>query len=448
MRNPLFVCSVLGLGAGALYAQDPIPPVDQGVRIGITYTPGVRPGMLVLRSDAGAMIDSVEAILQRDLDFSDRFEVITLPGGERVIATVRQSPDGTAPAGRFVNYPLYSALGAEFAVDVVPLDSVRVAVTLYDVRGQIERKRIPVAVGQVFNSAFRMAVHRAADELVLAAAGEYGYAASSVLFVQNGRLLLIDADGGDVRSASSPGEMAFSPAWEQSGRRYVYTVMDEGWGRLIVVDRATQSRRVVRASQDYMNFTAAFSPNGEIMAFARSDDSGTQVMSYNLQRDCCLTRLTTGRFSDNLSPTFSPDGRRIAYVSTRAGLPQIYVMAADGTGQELFAPFDYGVTGSSYAPEWSPDGTRLVFHRDVAGSPQVFVMDTRSRVVRQLTSAGRNEDPTWAPDSRHITFVSDRTGSRQLWVIDIETGRVRQLTRIGDVRIPAWSPRLPDLTLP
>jgi TolB protein len=130
------------------------------------------------------------------------------------------------------------------------------------------------------------------------------------------------------------------------------------------------------------------------------------------------------------------------FVSNRPGLPQIYVMAADGTGQELFAPFDYGVTGSSNAPEWSPDGLSIAFHREVALVPQVFVMEVASRRVRQLTSAGRNEDPTWAPDGRHLTFVSDRTGSRQLWVIDLETGRVRQLTRNGEARLPAWSPRI------
>src|SRR5207248_476323 len=84
--------------------------------------------------------------------------------------------------------------------------------------------------------------------------------------------------------------------------------------------------------------------------------------------------------------------------SARAGLPQIYVMGADGTDQQLFAPFDYGATGSSNAPEWSPDGQAVAFHRDVAGTLQVFVLDVRTRAVRQLTSVGRNEDPTWAPD--------------------------------------------------
>src|SRR3989442_842004 len=102
-------------------------------------------------------------------------------------------------------------------------------------------------------------------------------------------------------------------------------------------------------------------------------------------------------------------------------------MAADGTDQQLFAPFDYGATGSSNAPEWSPDGQTVAFHRDVGGTLQVFVLDVRTRAVRQLTSVGRNEDPTWAPDSRHMAFVSDRSGYRQLWIIDVETGRILPL---------------------
>jgi TolB protein len=180
-----------------------------------------------------------------------------------------------------------------------------------------------------------------------------------------------------------------------------------------------------------LNITPAFSPDGRLVAYAHSDETGTDIYLANVTDRCCAQRLTVGRYADNLSPTFSPDGRRIAFVSTRAGPPQIYVMAADGTDQELLAPFDYGATGSSNAPEWSPDG-----------SPQLFLVDVAGRRVRQLTSSGRNEDPTWGPDGRHITFVSDRSGSRQLWVIDVETGRVRQLKTPGAARLPAWSRRL------
>jgi TolB protein len=122
-------------------------------------------------------------------------------------------------------------------------------------------------------------------------------------------------------------------------------------------------------------------------------------------------------------------------------------MAADGTDQELLAPFDYGVTGSSNAPEWSPDGARVVFHREVARNPQLFLLEVAGGRVRQLTSAGRNEDATWAPDGRHLAFVSDRSGRRQLWIIDVETGRIRQVSSSGAARLPAWSRRLGGASL-
>src|SRR5260370_39007211 len=118
-------------------------------------------------------------------------------------------------------------------------------------------------------------------------------------------------------------------------------------------------------------------------------------------------------------------------------------MAADGTDEQLFAPFDYGVTGSSYAPDWSPDGQSVAFHRDVGGTYQVFVLDARTRAVRQLTSVGRNEDPTWAPDSRHMAFVTDRAGYRQLWIVDGETGRIRGRFPQSGRPLPASVARLP-----
>ncbi len=179
-----------------------------------------------------------------------------------------------------------------------------------------------------------------------------------------------------------------------------------------------------------------------MLAFAHSDETGTDIFTANVADRCCAQRLTVGRYADNLSPTFSPDGRRIAFVSTRSGPPQIYVMATNGTDQELLAPFDYGATGASNAPEWSPDGAKVVFHRDVSRSPQIFLVDVAGRRVSQLTSSGRNEDPTWAPDGRHIAFISDRSGRRQIWIIDTETGRVRQLQTPGAARLPSWSRRL------
>jgi TolB protein len=440
--------------ARPLIAQDTTRAVEQGVRVGITYTPGLRPGMLVLGTPGSVLLDSMRTILQRDLDYSDRFEMITLPGAESLMvamtAPAPRSPSGGAASGGdgFVNYELFAALGADYAVGIGGSSDTSVVVTVFDVRGRQARRVLSLSAARLSGPDARLAIHRVSDEVVRAAAGAPGIAATRLLYIERDRVYRIDADGAEAVPVSRAGVKAMSPVWAPEGRRVAYMEFDAGAGRLYLQDVAGGERRLVAPTVRGLNYTPAFSPDGRVLAFARNGDDGAHLFTYNLADDCCLQRLTAGQFSDNLSPAFSPDGRSIAFASTRAGTPQIYVMAADGTGQELLAPFDYGVTGSSYAPEWSPDGLNIAFHRDVAGIPQIFVMDVASRRARQLTSAGRNEDPTWAPDGRHLAFVSTRTGSRQVWIIDLDTGRVRQLTRHGEARLPAWSPRIAESANP
>jgi len=441
MRRPLLpllpLLSLLSLLPFPLSAQDSAR-VESGVRVGITYTPGVRPGLLVLGGPHDVRLDSVRAVLARDLDYSDRFELISLPAGDSLGLGL-----GNGAGPDFVNYPLYAALGADWAVVAESAGDALVRVRVFDVGGRAVRGEVTIGTADIGDANFRLLVHRASDEIVRAVAGTPGVAATRMLLLQRGRLYTVDSDGAGLTAVSPAGGQALSSAWAPRGERIVYMQFAElGGARLWILDPVTGERRPVGGTTDGINFAPTFSPDGARLAFSRAADDGTDLYVWDNQRDCCLQRLTVGRFSDNLSSTYSPDGRRIAFVSTRAGLPQIYVMEADGTGQELFAPFDYGVTGSSNAPDWSPDGQNIAFHRDVAGSPQVFVMDVRTRTVRQLTSLGRNEDPTWAPDGRHLAFVSDRTGNRQIWIIDLDTGRVRQLTRLGEARLPAWSPRI------
>ncbi len=449
-RRTVVALACLGLGpALPLVAQD-TSAIDRGVRIGIVYKPGVRPGLALVPGPAGPL-DSVRAILLRDLDYSDRFELITLPGWEapRPVAAVPPARGGSATRGGGaarapgVNYPLYQALGADFAVELERrADST--LVTLHDVAGAGVRRTLTASLPAPPGPEFRMAVHRLADALVQAALGQPGIAATRVLFVREGKVYVIDQDGAHQRLVSSSDRQAMSPGWATDGRRFAYMEFGGGRGQLFVQDIASSRRTAVSATGQALDFTPAFSPDGKTLAFSRALEEGTDIYTVNMRDNCCTQRLTVGRFSDNLSPTYSPDGQRIAFVSTRSGLPQIYVMAADGTDQQLFAPFDYGVTGASNAPEWSPDGRSVAFHREVAGTLQIFVLDARTRVVRQLTSVGRNEDPSWAPDSRHLAFVSDRSGYRQLWIIDIETGRIRPLLQQSGARLPAWSPRLPE----
>lgn len=428
-RSILALAALLTL-SGPLAAQDTIHP-PEGVRVGIEYRPGVRPSVIVL---PGRGLDSVRAIVARDLDFSDRFEVIPLGPGD-------SGSWAASAGGRTVNYALFRTLSAEYAVEVEQ-DGPGTRFRLHDIAGGVVRREERFTLPAPFDAGFRLAVHRVSDEIVRWITGTPGAAASQLLFVVERRLYRVDSDGAAVTQLTSAGEQVLSPVWSPDGRRLAYTRFAAGLGAIVVQDLASGQRVIVTGTTSVLNITPAFSPDGRTLSYARSSEEGTDLFTADIARNCCVQRLTAGRYADNLSPTYAPDGRRMAFVSTRAGQPQIYVMAADGTDQELFAPFDFGATGSSNAPEWSPDGANVVFHRDVSRAPQIFILDVASRRVRQLTSSGRNEDPTWAPDGRHIAFVSDRSGRRQLWVIDTMTGRIRQLTFLGEVRLPAWSRRL------
>jgi TolB protein len=417
----------------ALWSQDSTAAAPNGVRVGITYTPGTRPSIAVLPVPVeAAVLDSVRAILKRDLDYSDRFDVVTPPS------------TAAAPGGA-PNYAALTALGTDLAVAVVPGDGAgqagQIEIQLHDVRTGSVRNRMLLRLPGGTGEAMRLAVHGASDDVVRWATGSPGVAATAIVFVADGKLWRVDPDGAGRVGVPAAGRPALSPAWSPDVRTIAYTAFVPSGRPLVLEDLASGSREVVPTTEYGINITPEFSPDGRTLAFAHGDENGTDVYLYDVARRCCVRRLTNGRYHDNLSPTWSPDGRRIAFISTRAGSPQLYVMAADGTSQEALARFDFGSTGQTNGPEWSPDGQSVAFHREVHGVPEVFVLDLATRAVRQITGEGRNEDPTWAPDGRHLAFASSRGGVRQLWIVDLETGRMRPIVTTGGARLPAWSPR-------
>ncbi|MDB4881811.1 MAG: WD40-like beta Propeller containing protein [Gemmatimonadetes bacterium] len=424
MRSPT-ICGALAalLLAAPLAAQD---TTGRGVRIGLSYDPGSKPGVVVLPV-TGARGDSIRAILQRDLDYGDRVNVIVLDA-----ASVRDAARAAGP-----NWALLARLGAAAAVQVTPT-AAGFHIAVFNVATkQTALVKDYATSAQEGSRAWRAALHGVSDELEEAFTGTRGIARTRVLFERGKRIWVVDSDGDGAMPLTEVGTPV-SAAWHPSGRTIAYSSYLPA--AISLFDLTTNRSRTI-ASGSGVYISPVFTPDGTNVVYAHGTDEGVDLYIAPLSGGGGR-RLSVGRGSDNVSPSFSPDGRRIVFMSGRAGHPEIYTMDADGTNVDLLTPLEFGENAYRASPDWSPDGRLVAFQSQMAGTFQILTINLRDRSLKQLTSDGRNEDPSWGPDGRHLTFVSNRTGAKQLWVLDIETGRTRQLTRGPAVRLPAWSPRL------
>ncbi|MCA1853133.1 MAG: Tol-Pal system beta propeller repeat protein TolB [Beggiatoa sp.] len=130
-----------------------------------------------------------------------------------------------------------------------------------------------------------------------------------------------------------------------------------------------------------------------------------------------------------MSPAWSPDGRRLAYVSFEGFGSAIYLQELQSAGREPLAT----EPGINSAPAFSPDGRRLALTLSKDGNPEVYIMDLGSRALRRMThDPGIDTEPAWSPDGNRIAFTSDRGGGPQIYEMSASGGTPRRLTHEGD----------------
>ena len=419
------------LGFGLLVTIESVAGAQDttGVRLGLTYGAGAKPGVIVLPVHDD-FDDSLRVIVQRDFDYSDRLNPIML---DNVTAS------GLVPAaGGKVDYPVVAKFGAALLVHMTPTPT-GLQVAAYDVAG----KKLLQSEHFLFDRRdrdWRFALHGIPDQIEAWVFGKRGIAQTRIAYIANGTLRIIDSDGAVTRTITT-GRGALSPAWSPSGESIVFTVLGNNGTQVQQLDVRSGRTQRISSITTGLNITPIYQPDGNGILYAQGTGNGTDLILASLDDTNERRRITLGRGTDNTNPSYSPDGSQIAFISGKSGQPQVYIMDADGSNVQLLTAYRPGVRSYRSSPDWSPDG-RFITYQQQMGNFQIWMMDLRDRIPKQLTSEAENEDPSWAPDSRHIVFASTRSGQKQLWVMDTESGRMRQLTHATGARLASWSPVL------
>jgi TolB protein len=404
------------------------------LRTGLVYAPDPLRTVAILPVIGGPYADSLLEIVHRDLTNSDRVSMLRLNASDNALFHDRFHG---------VSYDYFSGLNASYVLEMIASQG-RVSMRIHDVG----RRRVTSTAdfnlsGSGLGRDWRMAVHNASDSAVaILTEGPRGIAATRIAYVRGQTIRMVDSDGAnDVQLPADSN--ATSPSWNPDGTRLVYNTYGAN-ARVIMTDLATGHDRVISPKiWNSSPTTPIFSRDGNSILYARSDDDSKSRLYLQALGGGDPLRIDEGRGITS-SPTFSPDGRRIAFMTDRLGHNEVYIIDADGTNPVWITQIAGDVSESNYRgePDWSPDGVTVALQSRVAGSFQIMTVNMRDNLAARLTDAGENQSPSWAPDGRHIVFTSNRSGSDQLWIMDTRSGVTRQLTNQSGAKYGAWSPRM------
>jgi TolB protein len=254
-------------------------------------------------------------------------------------------------------------------------------------------------------------------------------------------LYAMNADGSDQQrlatgkhgSASTPGGLDFAnePAWSHDGKRIAFVSTRFGNRGILVMDANGKDVRLLTSSVGGDSHPT-WSPDGQRIAFTRGKTPALWVIGANGKG---ATRITDVAAAES-DPAWSPDGKWIAFVRVTANTPtrELWLVHPDGTSPRDLTALGHSVQG----PAWSPDGERIAFASDARnGHFSIDIVGVNGKGLTPLSTSSTDAfSPAWSPDGRQIAF--DRGGA--IVIASLDGGEKTVTNGKDNDSSPVWNP--------
>jgi TolB protein len=216
--------------------------------------------------------------------------------------------------------------------------------------------------------------------------------------------------------------------------------------RITYVSRSAGEYKLEVADSDGENFFTAlrstepiisptWSPDGTKLAYVSFESKKPVIYVQDLAN---RRRIVAANFKgSNSAPAWSPDGKKLAIALSREGLTQIYLINEDGSDVKKLTRSN----GIDTEPCFSPDGQSIYFTSDRSGGPQIYRMNLDGADLRRLTYGGNyNISPSVSPDGKMLAYISRREGKFQLHILDMTTSQEQRLSDTSHDESPSFAP--------